>query len=103
MCSAFNPDSRYNKSIIKQIGYVLCPKRIFLDILCVHRKNSQSLRTCDCQGPQCKSVCQVHIIPLEERTNSFFLKFGGGIYIFEETEKSIQDAFGDVFCPTCPN
>ena len=26
----------------------------------------------------------------EEQTNSFFLKFGQGMYVFEETKKSIQ-------------
>ena len=44
-------------------------------------------------------MCQVRNIPFEDQTNSFFLSFGQGVYIFEETPKSIQDVFGDVYCP----
>ena len=47
-------------------------------------------------------MCHVRNIPFEEQTNSFFLKFGQGIYIFEETQKSIKDVVGDVYRPTCP-
>ena len=35
----------------------------------------------------------------EEQTNSFFLSHGQGVYIFEESPKSIQDVIGDVYCP----
>ena len=38
---------------------------------------------------------------LQRKNNLFLLKFGQGIYISEETIKSIQDVIGDVFCPTC--
>ena len=38
-------------------------------------------------------------ILFEEQTNSFFLSLGQGVYIFEESPKSIQDVIGDVFCP----
>ena len=37
--------------------------------------------------------------PFEEQTNFFFLSLGHGVYIFEENLKSIQDVFGDVYCP----
>ena len=34
------------------------------------------------------------------RTNKFFfLSLGQGVYIFEESPKSIQDVIGDVYCP----
>ena len=41
----------------------------------------------------------------EDQTNSFFLSFDQGVYIFEENPKSIQDVFGDVHCPVkyCSN
>ncbi len=35
----------------------------------------------------------------EDQTNSFFLSLGAGVYIFEESPKSIQDVIGDVYCP----
>ena len=35
----------------------------------------------------------------EVQTKSFLLSFGHGVYIFEESPKSIQDVFGDVYCP----
>ena len=40
---------------------------------------------------------------LKEKMNSFFLTFDQGIYNFGEIQKSIQDAFSDMYCPTCPN
>ena len=44
-------------------------------------------------------MCQVRNIPFEDQTNSFFLSFCPGVYIFEEKPKSIQDVIGDVYCP----
>ena len=38
-------------------------------------------------------------IPFEDQTNYFFLSFGQGVYIFEESPKSIQKVIRDVFCP----
>ena len=72
---------------------------------CLHKETFQSLGRSDYQCPQCASVCQVRNIPFEVQTNSFFLSFGAGIYVFEESAKTIQDVIGDVFCPGkyCPN
>ena len=67
--------------------------------LCMHKKTFQSLGRSDYQCPQCASVCQVRNIPFECQTNSFFLSLDQGVYIFEETQKSIQDVIGYVFCP----
>ena len=36
---------------------------------------------------------------LEDQTNSIFLSFSQGVYIYEESPKSIQDVIEDVFCP----
>ena len=47
-------------------------------------------------------MCQARNNPYEQQTNSFFLKFGQGIF-FAETKKSIQDVIGDVYYPGCPN
>ena len=43
--------------------------------------------------------CQVRNIPFEDQTNSLFLSSGQGIYIFEESPKSIQEVIVNVFCP----
>ena len=67
--------------------------------LCLHKKSFQSLGRSDYQCPQCASVCQVRNIPFEDQTNSFFLSFGPGVYILEESPKSVQDVIGDVYCP----
>ena len=37
--------------------------------------------------------------PFEDQKNSFLLSIGQGVYIFEESPKSIQDVIGDVCCP----
>ena len=68
-----------------------CTKKIF-----------QSLGRSDYQFPQCASVCQVRNIPFEDQTESFipfFLWFSEGVYIFEESPKSIHDVIGDAYCP----
>ena len=59
----------------------------------------QSPGRSDYQFPQCASVCQMRNIPSEEQTYSFFLSFGQGVCIFEESPKSIQDVIGDGYCP----
>ena len=99
MCSAFTPDCGYDKSTIILIGDVYCPNRKCLGKIYLRKKTFQSLGTSDYQCPQCVSVCQVGNIPFEDQTNSFFLSFGPGVYIFEESAKSIQDVIGDVYCP----
>ena len=65
----------------------------------LQKKTFQSLGRSDYQCPQCASVCQVRFIPFEDQTNTFFLSFGPGVYIFEEIPKSFQHVIGDVFCP----
>ena len=99
MCSALTPDCGYHNSTIFLIGDVYCPNTKCLGKVCLHKKTFQSLGRNDYQCPQCASVCQVRNIPFEEQTNSFFLSFGQGVYIFDESPKSIQDVIGDVYCP----
>ena len=91
MCSAFTPDCGYDKSTTILIGDVYCPNTKCSSKLCLHKKFFQSLGRSDYQCSQCASVCQVRNTPFEDRTNSFFLSLGQGIYIFEETPKSVQD------------
>ena len=98
MCSAFTPDSGYDNKAVILIGDVYCPNTKCLGKLCLHKKTFQSLGRSDYQCPQCASVCQVRNIPFEEQTNSFFLSLGPGVYIFQESPKSIQDVIGDVYC-----
>ena len=92
-------DCAYSNSAIIIIGDVYCPNTKCLGKLCLHKKTFQSLGRSDYQCPQCASVCQVRNIHFEDQTNSFFLSFGAGVYIFEEGAKTIQDVIGDVFCP----
>ena len=81
------------------VPLLLLGTRKCLGKICQHKKTSQSLGRSDYQCPQCTSVCQVRNIPFEDQINSFFLSLGPGVYIFEESPKSIQDVIGDVFCP----
>ena len=99
MCSAFTPKCGFDKSTIILIGDMYCPNTKCLGKLCVHKKTFQSLGRTDYQCPQCRYVGQVRNIPFENQTKSVFLSLGQGVYIFEESPKSIQDVFGDVYCP----
>ena len=99
MCSAFNPQCGYDNSNNILIEEVYCPNAKGSGELCLHKKSFQSLGRSVYQCPHCASVCQVRIILFEGQTNSFFLSFVQGVYIFEDSLKSIQDAIGDVFCP----
>ena len=96
LCST---DCAYDNSTIILIGDVYWPNTNCLGKLCLHKKTFQSLGRSDYQCPQCGSVCQVRNISFEEQTNSFFLSLGQGVYIFEESPKSIHDVIGDVYCP----
>ena len=99
MCSAFTPDCGYDNSTIILIGDVFCPNTKYLGKLCLHKKTFQSLGRSDYQRPQCGSVGRVRNFPFEDQTNSFSLSLGQGVYIFEESPKSVQDVIGDVYCP----
>ena len=75
---------------------------MFSDIFCVHKKTFESLNRSDSQVPHRSPKCQVRKKSFDKQTNWFFLKFGQGIFIFEETQKSNQVVIGDVHCPTSP-
>ena len=100
MCSAFTPDCGYDSSTIILVGDVYCPNTKCLGKICRHKKTFESLGRSDYQYAQCASVFQVRNISFEGQTNSFFLSLRLGVYIFEETPKSIQDIIGGVFCPS---
>ena len=99
MCSAFTPDCGYDSSTIIFIRDVYCSNTRCLGKTCLHKKTLQSLGRNDYQGSHCASVCQVRNIPFEEQTHSFFCRLVRGVYVFEESPKSIQDIMGDVCCP----
>ena len=99
MCSAFTLDCGYDNSSIILIGDVYSPSTKCSSRLCLHKKTFQSVARSDYQCPQCASVCQVRNIPFEDQRNSFSLSLGQGVYIFEESPKSVQDVIGDVYCP----
>ena len=82
MYSAFTPDCGNDNSTIILIGDVYCPIAKCAGKLCLHKKIFQSLGRSDYQCPQCASVCQVRNIFFEHHTNSFFLSFSQGVYIF---------------------
>ena len=98
MCSASTPNCGYDNSAIILIADVYCPNTKCLGKLCLHKKTFQSLGRSDYQCPQCASGCRVRNIPLEDQSNSFFLSLGPGVYISEESPKSIQEVIGDVYC-----
>ena len=99
MCSAISPECGYNNSPVIFTADVSCPNTKCLGKLCLHKKTFQSLSRSDYQCPQCESLCQVRNILFEDQENSFFLSFGPGVYLFEESPKSIEDGIGDVYCP----
>ena len=99
MCSAFTPDCGNDNSTIFLIGDVYCPKTKCSGKNGLQKKTFQSLGRSDYQCPQCASVCQVRNIPFEDKTNSFFLSFGQGVYILDESPNPIQDLIEDVYCP----
>ena len=99
MYSAFTPDCGYDKSTIILLADVYSPNAKCLGKFCFHKKTFHSLGRSDYQCPQCGSVCQVHNIPSDDQTNSFFLSVGQGVYIVEESPKSVQDVIGDVYYP----
>ena len=63
------------------------------------QKIFQTLGRSNYQCPQCASVCQVRKILFEDETNYFLLSFGQGVYLVEESPKSVQDVIGDVYFP----
>ena len=99
MCSAFTPDCGYDNSTINLIGDMYCPNTKSFGKLCLYKQTFQSLGRSDYQCPQCGSVCRVRNIPFEDQTYSFFLSLGQGVYIFEESPKSVQEIIGNVYCP----
>ena len=86
-------------ALLFSLGDVYCPNTKCLGKCCLHKETLQSLGRSDHQSPQCGSVCEVRNFPFEDQTNSFFLSLGPGVYIFEESPKSVQDVIGDVYCP----
>ena len=99
MCSGFIRDCGYDDSTIILTEDVSCPNTMCSGRLCLLKKTFQPLGRSDYQCPQCGSVCQVRNIPFEDQTNSFFLSLRQGVYIFEESPKSVQDVIGYVYCP----
>ena len=100
MCTTLNFDSRCQHSNIDVIGNVHCPNKKGSGKLCVHRETFQSLDKKDYQYPRCAYICQVRNNPFKEQTISFLLTCNHGIYKSIETQKSIQETIGDVYCPS---
>ena len=58
-------------------------------LLCEHKNIFQSLDKSDYQRPQYEPMCQVRNTFFGEQKISLLLKFGLGIYFFEETKNQI--------------
>ena len=74
MCSVFNPDCGYDKTVINNIEDVYCPNTKCLGELCLDKKTFHSPGRSDNQGSQCASLCQVRKLPFEDQTNSIFCR-----------------------------
>ena len=97
--STFTLDCRCDNSIIEYIGNAFCANTMCSEKLRVHINIFHSLGRSIWQCLQCTSQCLVRKSSFEKRTNSVFLKLHQKVYIFEGTQKSIQDVIGDVYCP----
>ena len=100
MRSAFTPDCGNDNSTIIFNEHMYCPNTKCSGKICMHKKAfnlSAEAIINSCNARLCVR-CAINI-PFEDQTNSFFLSLGQGVYIFEETPKSIQDVIGDVYCP----
>ena len=85
-------------ALLFSLGMCIVQKK-FLGKFCLHKNTFQFLGRNDYQIPQCASLGQVRKIPSEDQTNSFFLSFGHGVYIFKESPISVQAVLGDVYYP----
>ena len=99
MCKAFTPNCIYENSDVEIIGNMYCPNTTYSIILYVYKKIFQLLGRSDYQCPKGTSVCKVRDNPFKQETNSFFLQFDLRIYIFEETQKFIQNVIRETYCP----
>ena len=98
MCSAFNPDCGYDNSTTILIGDLYCPSTKCSGKLLPTQKDfsiSGQKRLSMCAMRFCVPGAQYSS---EDKKKSFFLSFGQGFYIFEESSNSSQDVIGDVYC-----
>ena len=96
--SSIIPECGYDNSTFILFGDAYCPNTKCSGKLCLNKKTIKSLGRSDFQRPQCASVCQVRKVPFKDQTNSFFLSSGQGLYVFEESPKSIQNVIRDGDC-----
>ena len=90
MCSAFEPDFRYDTSKIKLIGNVFCLNTICSDIVRVPKKTFQSLEGRNYKYHQCSCRCQVRNLRFGEQTNSFVSSLVMGYNVFERRNKKLK-------------
>ena len=98
--SAHILDSKYDQSVINQIGKMYFWKAMCSGKRCVHKKTFQSLERSDFQYFQFASTCQIRTNPFEDRTKFFFKMRKQSIDNLEATQESIQDIVGDLYCPS---
>ena len=99
ICSTFTTDCGYDNSTIILIGDVYCLKTKFSAKFCLHKKDisiSRQRRLSFSAIRVCVPGAQYSFWGSKE---FLFLFSGQGVYIFEESPKSIQDVIGDVYCP----
>ena len=65
--------------------------------ICVHKTNFQPLSRSDYHCLQCTSTSKARKIPWKKK-NLFVWECDKGVCFFEETQHSIRDGIGDVYC-----
>ena len=69
-----------------------------LNFACTKRLHNLSTETIiNVRNARLCARCGIFLLKFKQRC--FCLSFGQGVYIFEQSPKSIQDVFGDVYCP----
>ena len=96
MCGAFTADCEYDTNTIILLRDVFCPKTKCSGKLCLYKNTFQSPGGNDFRCPQCASVYQVRNNRFEDQTQSFSLPFRQGVFVFEESSKSIRDVIEDL-------
>ena len=98
MCNTLKLNCRYKKSTITIISSLHCRNKMVSWKLWVHKQHFQPVDRNDYQCPQLASVFQAGSTPFNEKTKSFFLTGNYGIFVFKETQKSIQDNIAIAIC-----
>ena len=90
MCSAFTPACEYDKSTIKFIGNVFCPKSMCSDVLWCTEKLFNLFKEATINVLIVRPRVRCAKFPSRNRRKSPFLIFGHGMFVFEEKKITFQ-------------